>query len=105
MHLPLDNRRLRSVGVIHAGHLQLSKAAQALLGTLKGHYGLTDGRKKTGVVSRFRNRFCRRRHNHHRQRSLPAFVSIFKAFGIALLRFFQTAEDQIVEINFRELPL
>jgi LysR family carnitine catabolism transcriptional activator len=35
--LPLDNPPIeKCVGVIHAGHLQLSKAAQALLDTLKG---------------------------------------------------------------------
>jgi LysR family carnitine catabolism transcriptional activator len=35
--LPLDNPPIeKCIGVIHAGHLQLSKAAQALLGTLKG---------------------------------------------------------------------
>ncbi|HEC2567459.1 TPA: LysR family transcriptional regulator [Raoultella ornithinolytica] len=37
--LPLDNPPIeKCVGVIHAGHLQLSKAAQALLGTLKGAF-------------------------------------------------------------------
>jgi LysR family carnitine catabolism transcriptional activator len=35
--MPLDNPPIeKCVGAIHAGHLQLSKAAQALLGTLKG---------------------------------------------------------------------
>jgi LysR family carnitine catabolism transcriptional activator len=37
--LPLDNPPIeKCVGAIHAGHLQLSKAAQALLGTLKGAF-------------------------------------------------------------------
>ncbi|VED49347.1 LysR family transcriptional regulator near succinyl-CoA:3-ketoacid-coenzyme A transferase [Raoultella terrigena] len=35
--LPLDNPPIeKCIGVIHAGHMQLSKAAQALLDTLKG---------------------------------------------------------------------
>ncbi|VDR26847.1 Uncharacterised protein [Raoultella terrigena] len=35
--LPLDNPTIeKCIGVIHAGHMQLSKAAQALLDTLKG---------------------------------------------------------------------
>ncbi|AMO50166.1 LysR family transcriptional regulator, carnitine catabolism transcriptional activator [Kosakonia oryzendophytica] len=37
--LPLDNPRIeKCVGVLHAGHMQLSKAACALLETLKGYY-------------------------------------------------------------------
>ncbi|KEY59357.1 LysR family transcriptional regulator [Serratia sp. DD3] len=37
--IPLDNPVIeKCIGVIHAGHLQLSKAAYALLETLKGYY-------------------------------------------------------------------
>ncbi|PVZ85328.1 LysR family transcriptional regulator [Serratia sp. S1B] len=37
--IPLDNPAIeKCIGVIHAGHLQLSKAAYALLETLKGYY-------------------------------------------------------------------
>jgi hypothetical protein len=35
---------------------------------------------------------------------LRFFIGLFKALSVALLRFFQPAKDEVIEINFHALP-
>ncbi len=87
--IPLSDPPIeKCVGAIHAGHLPLSKAAQALLDTLKGFYPPEVwASKKTGLLAGLTIRFCRRRRSRRRQRSPGFFVRFFQTLRVALFRF------------------
>ncbi len=94
--IPLSDPPIeKCVGAIHAGHLPLSKAAQALLDTLKGFYP-PEGGQQNRPAGRFDNQICRRRRSRRRQRSpWVFFCPFFQTLRVALFRFIRAAEDQL----------